>query len=85
MMNRRVARLEKSTGDGLPGCPGCGDGWDGPVVVHMTDGNCPPCKGPCMASIPEYCSDCGRSMHFTIEFDKPEGFSEAPSFADLEE
>ena len=85
MMNRRVARLEKSIGDGAANCQGCGDLWDGQVVVHRSEGNCPPCKGPCTADIPEHCPDCGQKLWFTIEFDKPEGFAEGQWFEDLEE
>lgn len=85
MMNRRVARLEKAIGSGGTGCPGCGHGGDGQVVVHRSEGYCPVCEGPCQADIPEHCPDCGRNQWITFSFDKPEGFSEARSFADLEE
>ena len=81
-LNRRIDQLESQPG--APGCPGCGDGGDGPVVVHM-DEDCPVCLGPCQVDIPEYCPNCGKSLHFTFEFDKPEGLSEAPWFEDLEE
>jgi hypothetical protein len=63
IIERRVARLEESTG-GAAECPECGLGPEDdkdPYEIVFVDSD--------EATPDEWCETCGRSLHITIHFE----------------
>ncbi len=65
-LEKRVEKLETAMVGGPPGCKECGHGGGGPARIvfggALKEGE---------VFEPEFCSECGEQLSFTMVFDKP--------------